>query len=53
MTTKETEIILEALEKCRENIERIFDKVIDDLKVIEINKRSDGEELAKDNYLDR
>ena len=32
MSEKEIETILEAIEKCRENIVRSFDKVIDDLK---------------------
>jgi hypothetical protein len=38
MITKEVELILEALEKCKESIERSFDKAIEDLKVIEITK---------------
>lgn len=47
MTIKEIETITEAIEKCQENINRSFDKFIDDLKALRIDRTQDLKDIEE------
>jgi hypothetical protein len=53
MTKQEETIILGALEKCRERIERSFDYFIDEMKSMQLENAPDMGDMINDNLNER